>query len=310
MQAIFNELSAPQLSEMGKSQAIDTLLNLIQVCKQLQALDSTFIMRISEHFWQIQLNDCGTIREFLDGNDELNDNQYFLYAITDSPYLPDEEADVDNDRFLDGMLVWEEIIIDADSGIRTAYAFDPKPAPMISFATENWHELNFIKVVPISNPTVKLINIATTKQIFEVHFDTIATEYLDLEIGNPTSVKVEDILPNKFITNLYLAYFKFYIDRNEGKILDSTKPIKEIDKIGGVVAKLNGWKRENEYSKINKREVFSHIKKKTIFITIDREKGDFEIHNSDKNDNHLGAISFDGEKIEPPKGHKLKFDYT
>ena len=134
-------------------------------------------------------------------------------------------------------------------------------------------------------------------------------EYLELESANPTSAKVDAILPNKNITNVYLDYFHFYVVRKEGRILNSTIPIKDTEAIGGVVAKINGWKREKEYSKINKREVFSHIKKKTIFIAIDTEKGDFEVHNSNKTGNHLGAISFDGAKTEEPKRHILKFEY-
>ena len=61
----------------------------------------------------------------------------------------------------------------------------------------------------------------------------------------------------------------------------------------------------------NNRTVFHHHKSNTIFISIDTEKGDFEVHDSKKNTNHLGAISFDGAKIEPPKErHKLKFEHN
>jgi hypothetical protein len=311
MQAIFNELSAPQLAKMSESQAIDTLLNLIQVCKHLQALDSTssFKMRINERFWRIQLDDVGTIMEFLNSNNDLSTYRNMLYAVTTSPYLPDEETDIDMDRFLDGTLVWEGTQIDADSGIRVAYAYDPKPAPLISFATDDWRELKFINVIPISAPTVKLVNIATTNQIFETHFDTITTGYLELESANPTSAKVKDILPNKNITNAYLSYFQLYVEREEGKVLNNDISVSQIKDIGGVVAKVNGWVLNEKYSKINKRLVFSHNKKSTVFIAIDTEKGDFEVHNSNKNDNHLGAISFDGEKTEASKGHKLKFEY-
>lgn len=309
MQAIFNELSAQQLADKNEEQAKEIVLNLIQVCKQLQAIDSTFQMRINEHFWNIQLDAFGTIREYLSYDGNLKDYRILLDAITDSPYLPNDDMDINLDRFLDGNLVWETTIVDPDSGIRVAYAFDPKPALMISFATNDWREINIIKVKPISAPIVCLINIATIKQVFEVHFEQIATEYIELNIGNPTTVTVDNILPNKDITNLYLDYFQFYTERNNGKVLDTNIPIKTIEIKGGIVAKINGWIRHGQYSIINKREVFSHNKSNTIFIAIDREKGDFEVHSSAKNKNHLGAISFDGAKTEKPKGHKLKFEH-
>jgi hypothetical protein len=122
-------------------------------------------------------------------------------------------------------------------------------------------------------------------------------------------VRVDAILPNKKITNAYLDYLQFYVVREEGKKLNNTISVTKINEIGGVVAKINGWMRHRQYSIINKREVFSHVKSKTVFIAIDREKEDFEVHNSNKNSNHLGAISFDGAKTETPKGHKLKFEY-
>jgi hypothetical protein len=309
MQAIFNEISALQLAEMSEEQATELVLNLIQVCKHLQAIETPFTMRINEHFWNIQLDDCGTILEFLEKNDDLKDELSFLRIITDSPYLPSEDVDIDTDKFLDENLVWRTVAVDADSGIRVAYAFYPKPVPVISFATDIWQNVNFIDVKPSVRPIAKLMNIATTKQIFEIHFETLVLEHLEIETANPTSPRVDTILPNKDITNTYVDYAQIYTVRKEGKTLNSSIPIKTLKTIGGVIAKINGWIRHNEYSRINKREVFHHHRSKTIFITIDTEKGDFEVHNSDKNKNHLGAISFDGAKIEPPKGHKLKFEH-
>ena len=107
MQAIFNEISAPQLAEMSKEEAQNMLLNLIQVCKKLQALDTTFKMRINEHFWNIQLDDYATIRDHIQNNDDLADDRYFLYAVTDSPYLPQEDFDIDDEKFLEEGLIWE-----------------------------------------------------------------------------------------------------------------------------------------------------------------------------------------------------------
>ena len=296
MQAIFNELSAPQLAIMSEKEAIDTLLNLIQVCKQLQSLDTTFKMRINKHFWAIQLDDIGTIGEYLENAEELNDDRYFLYAVTDSPYLPDEDADIDIDKFLNEPLFGKGVLIGDESGIRTAYAFYPKPAPIISFKVSDWDKLSSIKVKPHLQPEINLLNIGTIEHIYDIHFENIVTHYLETQVANPLSLNINDVLPNKIITNFYLDYFKFYVERDGGKTLNSNIGVTAINQIGGVVAKLNGWARHDSYSRLNGREVFYHVKKKTIFIAIDREKGDFEVHSSEKNDNHLCAISFDGAK--------------
>lgn len=310
LQVVFNELSVPQLAQMSENQSKDMVLNLIQVCKQLKLLDSTFKMRIDESFWKTQLDDLGTIRDYLEQSDELGDERYFLYAVTDSPYLPNEDTDIDSNKFLIEALYFDtNKQINSDSGLRTAYAFYPKPAPVISFATNEWIEKDFIKITSEGVSSFDLINIVTVEKLFEVHFEQIAIEYLENKKANPSSARVSDILPNQEITNEYLNYHQFYVERNDGRFLNPKNPIKTIKNIGNIVASVNGWIRNDKYSSINKREVFTHSKSKSIFITIDTEKGDFEIHNSDKNKNHLGAISFDGAKIEAPKGHKLKFDH-
>lgn len=312
MQAIFNELSTLQLDKLEESEALVILKNFIQVCKHFQSLDSTFKLRVNPYFWETPLT-VGVIREYLVGSEELKDELYFLYAIIDSPYLPNEEIDIDNGKFLDEALVWlnneQKVAVDGDSGIRVAYAFYPKPAPMISFNTKDWEKIAFINVRPQSKSPIKLINISNHNQIFEVHFEMLIDDFFALKKGNPTTVKISDILPNSIITNTYLEYFEFYTDRNDGKgrVLNSSSTT-HTAKIGTTIAKLNGWIKHEKYSKINSRVVFNHTHKDSIFISIDTEKGDFEIHNSDKNSNHLGAISFDGIKIEPPKGHKLKFE--
>ena len=260
MQAIFNEMSALQ----SEKQAIKMILDLIQVCKQLQVLDSTFKMRINEHFWNIQLDGYGTIREYLENSDDLTDGRYFLYAITDSPYLPNDDMDIDAEKFLEEDLTWGTTVLDAENGIRVAYAFDPKPAPMISFASDIWQSMDFIEVKPKNKSVTKLINIATSYQIFDIHFETIVLGHLKVETANPTARQVDAILPNKNITNAYLDYKKIYIARNGGKILKADIPITNRKIIGGIVAKINGWIRHEKYSKINNREVFNHHKSKTI----------------------------------------------
>ena len=159
--------------------------------------------------------------------------------------------------------------------------------------------------------TIILLNITTKKQIFETHFESIVTKYLPIKTGNPTRLSVNDILPNKDITNLYLDYFEVYQQRTENKnsrTLNTAIEITQIKTIAKTVAIINNWAEHKGYSKINNRIVFEHTKTGSIFITLDTKKGDFEVHSSHKNNNHLGAISLDGTKIELPKGHQLKFD--
>jgi hypothetical protein len=306
MQAIFNELSVTEFSKIGVPE--DLLLQLIGVCASLQKLDSTFKMRTNTHFLEINLVDNLTVRDFILKNIQ-DANIMFLLAIIDSPYLPDDEISIDVQKFFEEDLYFNEQLLDTDCGIRTAYAFLPMHTPMISLATDTWQAFNFLPIIKYNAPTVNVINIATNKQIYELHFKSIVSSYLTTKSANPTSVKVGDILPNKDITNAYLGYFEFYINEERRTVLNRDIPINKIKEIGSVVAKINGWNYHHQLSVLNnQRRVFEHHKAKTIFISIDTEKGDFEIHSAQKTDNHLGAISMDGSKIEPPKKHTLKFN--
>ena len=183
MQAIFNELSTLLLPEMAEAQIETILKDFIKVCKQLKTLDSTIKLRVNAHFWETPLNGLGVIREYLSNNDELRNERELLYAIIVSPYLLNDEIDIDNDKFLEEDLVWlndaRKVPVDPDSGIRVAYAFYPKPAPVISFNTESWKKVGFINVVPLSKPNIKLINISNENQIFEIHFEKIINDYFE-----------------------------------------------------------------------------------------------------------------------------------
>jgi hypothetical protein len=309
MQAIFNELSALTLAEISTENAINALSELLGVCETLQELDSTFKMRINPNFWEIKMNSDTTIMKHLD-TDENSAMLNFLYIITDSPNLPDNTTDIFTEKFLEENLFLNDVKIDADSALRTAYAFDPQPAPLISFATANWRQTDTI-MLKNNHTNVILLNITTKKQIFETHFADIATKYLPIKTGNPTRLSVSDILPNKDITNIYLDYFQIYQQRAtniNSRTLNKEISITEIKTIAKTVALINNWTEHEGYTKINNRLVFKHTKTRSIFIALDTEKADFEVHSSEKNNNHLGAISLDGKKTEYPKGHQLKFN--
>lgn len=296
MQAIFNEQSLLGIESQTQEAITNMIATLVKVCQQLQTMDSTFKMRINENFW------IAPILEDID-----SDIKIFLYAITDSPYLPDEEIDTNNDKFFDESLTSAIMCVDEDSGIRVAYAFSPNPVPLVSVANGEWENIDTIEVKSELRNPIFVLNIATEKQLFDVHFEAIATQHLALNTAKPNSLNVEKILPNKEITNLYIDYQALYQNERGRRTLKSNTPIKVIQDIGSLVAKLNGWQKHDNYSRINRRKVFEHVESHTIFIAIDTEKGDFEVHNSNNSSNHLGAISFDGEKVEPPKNHILRF---
>ena len=232
-----------------------------------------------------------------------------LMNVTDNPYLPDDNFDINHEKFLDEKIDLNGRLIDPDGGIRVAYAFDPNPVPIVSFTTDDWEVLDYIDIKNSDNDIVKIVHIATEKQIYEVHFEEILTKYITLDSANPSShaIEIDKILPNKKITNLYLEYCKFYENRQLGRILNTGIGVTKIKEIGNMIAVYNGWKKNNRLSSINGRNVFSHMKRDNIFLSIDTEKGDFEIHSSDSDINHKGAISFDGAKFENPKSHKLRF---
>lgn len=313
MQAIFNELSSSGLESLHEEHAIKVFLELIDVCKHFQQLDSTFKLRISSSFWTIKIDSLDTIIEYLSNTqNDLFEELQFLQAITDSPYLPDEDLNINQEKFFDNGLLFQCKNVVADSGIRVAYSFEPKPAPIISFSTDDWKDLNYIKIRSSNKAIIELINVVTVNQFYELHFEKIVVEHINLSKTSFSSqlLNASTILPNKHISNSYLKHLTFYKQIEDRRVLNKEIGVTQIKVIGGKVANINGWQKDNNLSSINNREVFSHLIKDNIFLAIDTEKGDFEIHSSDRKNNHKGAISFDGAKMESPKSHKLKFEPT
>jgi hypothetical protein len=309
MQVVFNEISAQNLTQIPEIAAIEKLHLLIKTCQSMRNLtqendENDFKMRVSNDFWQTKMSETQTILDVLA---EDTDNYFLLLDLTSAPYLPNN-FDIDELKFLEN-LEFNGLPLNGDTGMRVAYSFLPKPAFMISFDVNNWQNLDFISL-KTTERTIDLYHFTRTKQIYETHFERIVFEYITLKKANPVDVKVDSILPNKFVSNLYLEYFKFYKiikDENNKNRKTLNTDVSKIKEIGKVVAKINGWKVHKGLSVLNNRIVFIHLQKDSIFITIDTEKGDFEVHNGQKDSNHLGAISFDGAKIEVSKGHKLKF---
>jgi len=101
---------------------------------------------------------------------------------------------------------------------------------------------------------------------------------------------------NNYISSEYIKYFK-------EKVTIKNKTAK-------FIAELNYWTWDKKLSDCNGRDVFylknTSPKTTPYFIATDTEKGDFEVHNS--LGEHLGAISFDRNKFENAKKHKLKIN--
>lgn len=134
----------------------------------------------------------------------------------------------------------------------------------------------------------------------------------------------KEILSNKFLRpdwcpskELFpcLAFSNMFVD-NDWKIfrasIKTNQQEKEaiIQKYGKIVAERNGYMKDKKISDLNttkdkKRVVYSAGKGKSrIYLSVDLEKGGFEICNY--SGNHLGEYFFDGKLITGKKsGHDL-----
>lgn len=137
--------------------------------------------------------------------------------------------------------------------------------------------------------TVLDINDIEIKYFSNAYRQIIMNEILVPTLINP--------LPNSDLCSDYLNIQTQYIENGEDKICI-------YDKVGTEVALRNGYRIDDELSKLNsksnaesekvKRKIFSHSKAK-VFLSIDFRHGLFEVFNH--NGEHQGEYSYVGEKI-------------
>jgi hypothetical protein len=122
---------------------------------------------------------------------------------------------------------------------------------------------------------------------------------LTFEVNNG----IQTLFPMQKVTNKILQYVDY--KGNSAK----------IEKLAAIITEINGWEKDEDRSKINfkkkggRRDVYkpkNSYQGAILYISVDTEKGDFEVHNEKATNNHLGAISFDCQKYEKPKGHKME----
>jgi hypothetical protein len=122
---------------------------------------------------------------------------------------------------------------------------------------------------------------------------------LTFEVNN----RIQTLFPMQKVTNKILQYVDY--KGNSAK----------IEQLAAIITEINGWEKDEDRSKINfkkkggRRDVYkpkNSYQGAILYISVDTEKGDFEVHNEKQTNNHLGAISFDCQKYEKPKGHKME----
>ena len=122
---------------------------------------------------------------------------------------------------------------------------------------------------------------------------------LTFEVNN----RIQTLFPMQKVTNKILQYVDY--KGNSAK----------IEQLAAIITEINGWEKDEDRSKINfkkkggRRDVYkpkNYYQGAILYISVDTEKGDFEVHNEKETNNHLGAISFDCQKYEKPKGHKME----
>lgn len=85
---------------------------------------------------------------------------------------------------------------------------------------------------------------------------------------------------------------------NEIHHLSADERVDKVLKVSKNIAEINQWERASNLEKRNGNRVIYCIPKSNFIIGVDTQHGEFEIHNKRNENNHLGAISFDGERFK------------
>ncbi len=75
----------------------------------------------------------------------------------------------------------------------------------------------------------------------------------------------------------------------------------KVKEIGRKIAKINGWEYSKKITKKNRRDVYQT---KDLYLGVDTQEIEFEVHKNAGGNNHLGSISFDRKRKKPKNNNR------
>jgi hypothetical protein len=306
MEVFFNELSVKTAAT--DEEANEWLENLAHVGKLLKQVieslgESSFRFRSREDFFLQRITNDQTFFEFLQSRSSCGDPIYiFLLGIFDSPYIADDDPQKMEYELLNISINGK----DHDStGIAAAYL---KSSLVISLnCDDQWDTCQLNVSVNRLNESAEIITEekqikhASKKQhVINCHLPFLAKLY-DWSSYKPCFIpsnNTQTILPLIEIYSFYIGenisdWKKFYCDISK---LNSDQRVSKIKEIAEKISIIHCWDKATGSLERNNRDRLIYIIPSSDFIvSVDTQHGEFEIHINHQGNNHLGAISFDGE---------------
>ena len=308
MDIFFNELSVKIAS--NDKEAEQWLIELAKLGKLLKEIiesleEDSFCFRRKEDFGLQKITLNQNIIGFLQSKFDYGDPVYiFLLGIFDSPYI--SEDDPQKTEYDLTFVTINNKDYDC-TGIAAAYL---KDSLAISLNNDNqWDICQLdISICRLNEKDQiiteqKQIKHASKKQhIIDCHLPFLARLY-NWQSYKPEfdpATRKQNILP---LINLCSLYFRESWDNfySEIKQLNSQERVAKYKEIAEKISKIHRWKRVSQLEERNSGRVIYEIPSSEFIVGLDTEQGEFEIHNRQKGNNHLGSISFNGIQIKEKK---------
>ncbi|MBI2967116.1 MAG: hypothetical protein HYY40_04800 [Bacteroidetes bacterium] len=306
MQAIFNELSIPQIKNCENPDLLVSFF--IQTCKSVkQANDLSggdqFVLRIKEDFFENAI-----VNNWINKKGQSDDEVIFLLSITRVPYLPADDINIAEDRFFEENVSYGGYNIGADSGLRVAYAFKPDGTLVISMMSlPIWDKDEFFLTNSKGNQSLK--NASSPKHVFgNLEYFPIWNNY-NFDLWKPNFYRDEQLLPLAKLSDLcWLRYIKQTVIWRTiaqrkyywGKFVENLRHIavgqKEslIIRMFNNITKVNNFKKRTDICKKQSRIIVCFQSRNPFYLTPDKRHGAFEVYNDRKI--HQGEWTFYGKK--------------
>lgn len=165
---------------------------------------------------------------------------------------------------------------------------EPKGYEYQNFPCLNTDQLEQIKIYIYANTLIK--------SLLEDHKKDKVEELIDL--WNQSLQKQKTQVWNLVFDQENKIETLFPLGEVSDWVVENTKNRSDIAqkmKLAEVIAFINGWEKNFDLTRINNRDVYqpkNNFQGSILYLATDTQHGEFEVHNSKGQNNHLGAISF------------------
>ncbi len=308
MEIFFNELSVRAAA--NDEEAKRWLTELAKVGRLLKKIiesmqEGTFAFRRKEDFGEMPITATATLRHFLAENFDFSDPEpIFLLGIFDSPYITPGDPHHNEFEYISLNFEDEKHF---ETGLAAAFL---KKSMAVSFNSDaRWDVCDFeIEIERLNQNSTDIEEIRenvkhTSKEqhIIECHL-LLLSNLFDWNAHRPrfdVSTESQTLLPMLELYTLLLdegGWAEFY---HEISSIPETERIAKINVLASKIAELQRWEEATgSLASQNRNRTIFTIPNSNLIVGLDTQHGEFEIHRNQRGNNHLGAISFDGNRFK------------